>query len=110
MRPTEHPALRCEPHRIATRREDDRAVRVTRDRRPQANVPGERADEPLGLETLPGRERGSRLLPHAGRPPGLEPREGLSETPPEQPLELGVAAGALRAEGVEAAMAPDHAA
>jgi hypothetical protein len=70
----------------------------------------QRFGEALGVEADAGGERVLGLARHDRRAERLEPLEPIVEPLEDQPLQRLVAASALRAELLEASVAPDHAA
>src|SRR5215203_3426053 len=68
-----------------------------------------RACELGGIEPRPRRERIRGFFAHGDRTRGDEPLERVVEAVPDQPLQPGVAAGALATEVVPLAVAPYHA-
>src|SRR5215208_6486248 len=68
-----------------------------------------RARELGGIEPRPRGERVRGFFTHGDGARGDEPLERVVEAVPDQPLQRGVAAGALATEVVPLAVAPDHA-
>src|SRR5581483_4651985 len=112
VRPTEQAALARKPNRVPAGRDDERLAGRgfgcrELDLSGRAN---ERVRQPARLEPAARRELAGRVARDHRRAEPLEPVDRLVEAFPDQPLELGIAAGALAAEFDELAIAPDHAA